>query len=158
MYPLKNLIHLIALLEIVWKSFPEFAGVVKPCTTEALKELLLLWTITALWICLAPWSLLMTSLEALCIGFLSFPLSLIADLVSYSVHLLILLETPKSMSDPILTSEYWLKTLISEAEIPTYPEELVVPLEKLPSRAYRLDISGHCYVKVSSVSFFFIVR
>ena len=49
--------------------------------------------------------MLVTSLEALCIGFLSFPLSVVVGLVSYSVNLLILLETPKSMVGPMLTFE-----------------------------------------------------
>ena len=31
-------------LEKIWKSFPEFAGAVKPCTAEVLEKLLLLWT------------------------------------------------------------------------------------------------------------------
>lgn len=87
-------------LEQIWKSFSEFAGVVKPSTAEVLGELLLLWTITTLSICdNHP----ISSLESHCIGFLSFPLSLVADLVSYSVNLLILLETPKSASNSILT-------------------------------------------------------
>ena len=36
--------------------------------------------------------------------------------------------------------ECWLKTANSEVEISKYLEQLVVPLEKLPLRAYRLDI------------------
>ena len=89
------LIDSIVSLERIWKSFPEFAGVGKQCTAEVLEGL--------------PWPLLMTSLEALCTGFLSFVLSPVADLVLYSVNLLILLEPPKFMSDPILTFECCLK-------------------------------------------------
>ena len=61
-------------------------------------------------------------------------------LMSYSVNLLILLETPKLMSDPILTFERWLKNPSSEAEISTYLEQLVVPPEKLLSTDDHLDI------------------
>ena len=103
--------------------FPEFADVEKPRTAELL-ELLLLWAVTALLMCLVPWPIIVTSLEALCIGFLSFPLSLVAEIVSYSLNLLILLETPKLMSDPTFTFECWLKTQSSEAGISKYPKEL----------------------------------
>ena len=53
------------------------------------------------------------------------------------------------MSDPILIFECWLKTSSAEVEISTYPEQLVVPLENLPSRAYHLDVLWYLY-KVSA--------
>ena len=99
--PLPILIDSTAPLEKIWKSYPEFVAVVKPCTAEVLEELLLLWTITALLVFLVPWPLLVTSLEALCIGYLYFPISLVAGLVSYFVNLLNFLQTSKSMTDPL---------------------------------------------------------
>ena len=54
--------------------------------------------------------LLVTSLEALCIIFLSFPVPLMADFVSYSVNLLLILETPKSMSDAMVIFDLLIKT------------------------------------------------
>ena len=70
-----------------------------------LEELLLLWAIARPLICLVLLLLLMFSLEAIWFEFLSFPFSLVGDLVSYSVNLLMLLETPKSMTNSILSFE-----------------------------------------------------
>ena len=121
--PLSVLKDSIVPLENIWKQFAEFVGVVKLCIVEVLKELLLLWTITAQSFYVVLWPLQMIFLKALCIGFFSFPFSIVADLVWYSVNLLILLETPKLMPDPILTFECSLKPPSSEVEISTYPEQ-----------------------------------
>ena len=103
------LIDSIVPLEKIWKSFSEFVGVVKPCIAEVLKSCYC--SVDEYQpISLVSWMLLVTSLEALCIIFLSFPIPLMADFVSYSVNLLLILETPKSMSDAMVIFDLLIKT------------------------------------------------
>ena len=61
--PLSVLKDSIVPLENIWKQFAEFAGVVKLCIAEVLKELLLLWTITSQSFYVVLWPLQMTFLK-----------------------------------------------------------------------------------------------
>ena len=122
--------------------FPKFAGVIWPCTaTTAVDDncpinLLSSLTVTSDW----------RSLHRIFI-FSTFSCGRLSVILCQSTNLL---ETPKSLWNPILAFEFWLKTPSSEAEILMYPKQLVVPLKRLPSGAYRLDILQFLY-KVSEV-------